>query len=53
MSRVPIGDPTLQFEKLNQTVKNFQPRWMVVDEVSSPGMPARLRTPGLGVREQS
>lgn len=37
VSRVPIGDPTLQFEKLNQTVKNFQPRWMVVDEVSSPG----------------
>lgn len=36
LSRVPIGDPALQFEKLNQTVKNFQPRWMVVDEVSSP-----------------
>lgn len=36
LSRVPIGDPALQFDKLNQTVKNFQPRWMVVDEVSSP-----------------
>lgn len=36
LSRVMIGDPTQQFPKLNQTVKNFQPRWMVVDEVSSP-----------------
>jgi stage III sporulation protein SpoIIIAA len=36
VSRVPIGDPALQFPKLNMTVKNFQPRWMVVDEVSSP-----------------
>ena len=35
-SRVPIGDPALQFAKLNMVVKNFQPRWMVVDEVSSP-----------------
>lgn len=37
LSRVPIGDPQEQFTKLNQVVKNFQPRWMVVDEVSSPG----------------
>ena len=36
LTRVPIGDPTAQFRKLNQVVKNFQPRWMVVDEVSSP-----------------
>ncbi|GGR12984.1 AAA family ATPase [Deinococcus ruber] len=36
LSRVPIGDPALQFSKLNQTVKNFQPRWMAVDEVSAP-----------------
>lgn len=36
LSRVPIGDPKLQLSKLNMVVKNFQPRWMVVDEVSSP-----------------
>ncbi|WP_189091373.1 AAA family ATPase [Deinococcus ruber] len=36
LSRVPIGDPALQLSKLNQTVKNFQPRWMAVDEVSAP-----------------
>lgn len=35
LSRVPIGDPALQFEKLNQINKNFGPRWLAVDEVSS------------------
>ncbi|CAM3406027.1 Stage III sporulation protein AA AAA+ ATPase domain-containing protein [Deinococcus saxicola] len=35
LSRVPIGDPAKQLSKLNQVVKNFQPRWMEVDEVSS------------------
>lgn len=35
MSRVTIGDPSLQLPRLNQVVKNFQPRWMTVDEVSS------------------
>ena len=35
LSRVTIGDPSLQLPRLNQVVKNFQPRWMTVDEVSS------------------
>lgn len=35
MSRVTIGDPSLQLPRLNQVVKNFQPRWMTVDEISS------------------
>lgn len=35
MSRVAIGDPQLQYDKLNQMVKNFQPRWIAVDEISS------------------
>lgn len=34
MSRVTIGDPDLQEEALNQSVKNFQPRWNGLDEVS-------------------
>ena len=35
MSRVAIGDPQLQYDKLNQMVKNFQPRWIAVDEISA------------------
>ncbi len=34
-TRIPIGDPARQTDTLNRVLKNFQPRWMEVDEVST------------------